>query len=155
MRHSMSKMSKERDEHARDEGFDAVLSSDNVKLLRRSMEAWNAGDVQAWLETLDPAVKVWPLDLDRSPYRGHDGAREFLATLAGDWGDVCLRSESFHASGDQVLALGHLEARGRGEDRLRFTSPAAWLVRLRDRKIVRWKVFTDQNEALKAAGLRR
>ena len=26
---------------------------------------------------------------------------------------------------------------------------------LRDRKIVGWRVYTDQNEALKAAGLRR
>jgi ketosteroid isomerase-like protein len=53
-----------------------------------------------------------------------------------------------------VLAVGHLEARGQANG-LRLTTPAAWLVRLRDRKVVGWRVYTDQNEALKAAGLRR
>jgi ketosteroid isomerase-like protein len=148
-------MSRGKRESARS-GFAAALSSNNVKLVRRSIEAWNSGDVGAWLETLDPAVEMWsPLrNLDGPHYHGHAGARRFLGDLAGEWGFVWLRSESFHASGDQVLAVGHFEARGR-DTGLRFTTPAAWLVRLRDRKIVGWKVYTDQNEALKAAGLRR
>jgi ketosteroid isomerase-like protein len=138
------------------EAFAAVLASDNLKLARRAIDAWNSEDVEAWLETLDPEVELWPAapDVDRLAYQGHEGAREFLEVLAGEWGFVSLRSESFHASGDEVLALGHLEARGR-DSGLRLTSPAAWLIRLRDRKIVCWRVYTDQNEALKAAGLRR
>jgi ketosteroid isomerase-like protein len=149
-------MSRGKREPARDEGFDAVLSSTNVRLARRSIEAWNSGDVEAWLETLDPAVRIWSPwpDLDRSPYKGHEGARAFLEALSGEWGFIWLRSESFHASGDEVLAVGHLEAQGKHNE-LRLTTPAAWLVRLRECKIVSWRVYTDQNEALKAAGLRR
>ena len=124
--------------------------------MRRSIEAWNSGDVEAWIETLDSGVRIWSQrpDLDQSPYRGHSGARKFLEALACDWGQIWLRSESFHASGDEVLAVGQLEALGK-ENGLRLTTPAAWLVRLRDRKIVGWRIYTDQNEALKAAGLRR
>jgi ketosteroid isomerase-like protein len=139
-----------------DEQFETALSSTNVKLVRRSIDAWNSGDVQAWLETLDPGVRIWSPtpDADESPYRGHKGARKFVEALTRDWGNMCLRSESFHANADSVLAVGRLEARGK-EHGLELTTPAAWLVRLRDRKIVGWRVYTDQNEALKAAGLRR
>lgn len=149
-------MSRGKREPTRSDRFDTALSSANVKFVRRSIEAWNSGDVQAWLETLDPGVRIWSPtpDIDQSPYRGHQGARKFLEALAGDWGQIWLRSESFHANGDDVLAVGQLEARGK-ENGLRLTTPAAWLVRLRDRKIVGWRVYTDQNEALKAAGLRR
>ena len=148
-------MSRGKREPTRSDRFDNALSSTNVKLVRRSIEAWNSGDVQAWLETLAPGVRLWypTPDLDQSPYRGHGGARKFLAALAGDWGQIWLRSESFHARGDEVLAVGQLEARGK-ENGLRLTTPAAWLVRVRERKIVAWRVYTDQNEALKAAGLR-
>jgi ketosteroid isomerase-like protein len=136
--------------------FDAALSRTNVKLVRRSIEAWNSGDVQAWVETLDAGVRIWSPtpNADESPYRGRKGARKFAETLVGDWGQLCIRSESLHARGDRVLALGQLEAHGREND-LRLTTPAACLVRVRDRKIVGWHLYTDQNEALKAAGLRR
>jgi ketosteroid isomerase-like protein len=149
-------MSRGKRQSAGSDAFAAVLASDNLKLARRSIAAWNSGDVQAWLETLDPAVELWPPkpDVYQPPYQGHEGARAFREALAGDWGHIWLRAESFHASGDEVLAVGHLEARGQANG-LRLTTPAAWLVRLRDRKVVGWRVYTDQNEALKAAGLRR
>jgi ketosteroid isomerase-like protein len=141
---------------ARSYSFEAALSNTNVTLVRRSIEAWNSGDVEAWIETLDPGVRIWSQrpDRDQSPYRGYGGARKFLELLAGDWGYIWLRSESFRASGDDVLVIGQLEARGK-ENGLRLTTPAAWLVRVKDRKIVGWRVYTDQNEALKAAGLRQ
>jgi ketosteroid isomerase-like protein len=149
-------MSRGKRQSSPSEGPDALLSRENVKLARRSMEAWNSGNVEAWLETLDPAVRMWPPEPDHGqpPYKGHAGAREFREALAGQWGHIWLRSESFHSNGDKVLAVGQLEAHGK-ENGLRLTTPAAWLVRLRDRRIVAWRVFTDQNEALKAAGLRR
>jgi ketosteroid isomerase-like protein len=149
-------MSRGKRQSAGSDAFAAVLASDNLKLVRRSIAAWNSGDVEAWLETLDPTVELWPPgpDVYQFAYHGHEGAREFLEALAGDWGFIWLRSESFHATGDEVLAVGHLEARGQANG-LRLTTSVAWLVRLRDRKVVGWRVYTDQNEALKAAGLRR
>jgi ketosteroid isomerase-like protein len=149
-------MSRGKRQEARGEEYDAAQSRTNVKLVRRSIDAWNSGDLQAWVETLDPGVRVWSPtpEADESPYRGRKGARKFAEELVGEWGHIWLLSESLHARGDRVLALGQLEARSK-QNGLRLTTPAAWLVRVRDRKIVGWRVFTDQNQALRAAGLRR
>jgi ketosteroid isomerase-like protein len=149
-------MSRGNRQSAGGDAYAGVLARDNMMLARRSIDAWNSGDAEAWIETLHPTVELWSpgTEVDQLAYQGHDGARQFLEELAGEWGFVSLRSESFHATGDEVLALGHLEARGR-DSGLRLTSPAAWLIRLKDRKVVCWRLYTDQNEALKAVGLRR
>src|SRR6266511_2741976 len=83
-------MSRGKGQSSPSEGFDAVLSRDNVRLVRRSIEAWNSGNVKAWLETLDPAVRMWPPKTDQRqrPYKGHEGAREFREALAGEWGQI-------------------------------------------------------------------
>jgi ketosteroid isomerase-like protein len=150
------RMSKETGKPARNGEVDSVLSTSNLAIVRRSVAAWNNGDLDAWLETLDPFVEICPPrpDVYDSPFEGHDGARRFAATLRGEWGQMRLASESFHASGTKVLALGYLEARGRISG-LRLRTSAAWLIQLHERLIVRWKFYTDQNEALKEAGLRR
>jgi hypothetical protein len=52
-----------------------------------------------------------------------------------------------------VLVLGRAFARGR-ESGVSLDQPAAWIAEVRDRKILRFRSFSNQREALEAVGLR-
>ena len=49
------------------------MSQENVDIIRRGYEAFNRGDLEAILATLDPRIEWWPAadELITNPYRGH------------------------------------------------------------------------------------
>jgi hypothetical protein len=51
------------------------------------------------------------------------------------------------------LALGSWRARGRGGDVQLDIPQAAWLIQIRNGKLVRLQTFTERKKALEAAGL--
>jgi len=58
------------------------MSSANVEAVRASMDAWNRGDVDGWLEPSHPEIE-WRSDVVRrvegsdTVYRGRDGLRRY------------------------------------------------------------------------------
>ena len=56
------------------------MSQENVELFRRSLDAFNRGDVEAWLATIHPDVTFAPIRASvEGAYRGHAGIRRFFA----------------------------------------------------------------------------
>jgi ketosteroid isomerase-like protein len=71
-----------------------------------------------------------------------------------DWDFFEARPEDFRDLGDdRLLALGTWRARGRTSGVELTSQPAAWLLEVRDRRVVRMQTFTDRDKALEAAGL--
>ena len=88
------------------------------------------------------------------PYRGREEILHAASSYMESFGEFRPVPDRIlpGASPDQVLVLATLTTVGR-ESRAEFTMPVGHLLTLRDGKVVRFQVFTDQDAALAAAGL--
>jgi ketosteroid isomerase-like protein len=133
---------------------------DNVEIARRSFGAFNrtvAEGVDDYYELLDAEIEWIPITvlLDGRTYRGPEGVRRWVEEIKRDWAVYELRWKEGRDLGDgRVLAFGVWDCLGRrGGVELSFDH-AAWLIELRDGKLIRLQTFADRSEALEAAGLR-
>jgi ketosteroid isomerase-like protein len=130
------------------------VSAENIALVRRLFEALSAGDLEAMTPLIEADAELYPMraQLEGKVYRGHDGLRQLMAELDEDWEYVQMDVDEFREAGDeQLVCLGRLRTRGRsGVD---VDVPMGWLWRFRGGKAVYVKAFSNQEDALHAAGL--
>jgi uncharacterized protein len=130
------------------------MSQEDVIRLREGYAAFNRGDLNAILETLDPEVVF--IQAEELPgaeiYRGHEGVRKWLADLTAAFDDLRAEPEELLDAGDRLVALLRLRGRGRGSG-APFEAHVAHVFEVRAGKIVRWKAYMDRATALRAAGL--
>ena len=90
------------------------MPPENVAAAKRIYEARNRGDVDAVLAECDPQVEWHPhlATLSRQPIRGHDGVREYMASLQEDWESFRHKPEQFFDAGEKVVVFLHTYARG-------------------------------------------
>ena len=131
------------------------MSEENVEVVRKLTDAFNRGDLDAWLGFLSPEV-AWeslPLVGFRDVYRGRSGAREWLEQLLEVFEEARLEIEETTALSDDRVLTGYTQiGRGRGSGlpgELR-TSQILWVAK---DLITRRQVFWTRDEALEAAGL--
>jgi len=134
------------------------MSHENVELIRRMFDCWNAGDVDGWASYSHPDIE-WTSEpfgaLDGQPrtYRGRDELRSFAADVLEGFADLGrIERLEYRELGDSVLALGVYTAKA-GSDGPMVSTPMGWLFVIRDGKITRGRDFLDQRRALEAAGL--
>jgi ketosteroid isomerase-like protein len=89
----------------------------NSELLLSGYDAWNHDDCQAWLDLLDPDVKistsgVFP-DLS-AEYCGHGEATRFWKQMHSPW--ETFRIDVEHVEDDDECAFAAIRFRGRGVD---------------------------------------
>ena len=135
------------------------MSQENVEIFRRSDQAFNAGDIDAWLEEfIDPEIE-WHsalpglLTQGGTVYRGHDGVREMLREIADVLDALTAEYSEIRDAGDCVVAIGRLHARGKASG-AETEVPFALVGDYRDGKVIRVRTYLDPKEALEAAGLR-
>lgn len=126
----------------------------NSDLLRAGYDAWNRGDLDAWLELLDPDIVIRTSGAfpDFAPeYRGLEPAGKFWRQMLEPWEDFRIEIEQIEEEGDIVAAGIRFVARGRdsGVDvELRFGSG----IRVRDGvavELVNRRSFEEVREALR------
>ena len=131
------------------------MSQENVEIVRKLIDAFNRGDLDAWLGFLSPEV-VWeslPLPGFREVYRGRSGAREWLEQLQEVFEEAHLEIEEITALSDDRVLFGYTQiGRGRGSG-LPVESRSWPIVWLADGLITRRQVFWTRDEALEAARL--
>ena len=91
------------------------------------------------------------LDVSRRQ-RGHAGVLEAFALWPDQWDDFRVEILRITDIGDQVLVMALNHGRGKGSGvqvELRFS----FLFSLRAGKIVAWRIFIREDEALQAVGL--
>jgi ketosteroid isomerase-like protein len=130
------------------------MSRTNVEEFLRAIDAYNRGDIEAFLESAHPDVEWYPFSADvegGEAYHGHEGVRRWWANLAS-------YLDEFEASIDECRDLGgSLIAFGRV--RMRFKSGVtldmeiAWVARYRDGLWISGRTYRFRGEALKAVGL--
>jgi len=130
------------------------MSQENVEIVRRYYEAWNAGG-------LDDARAFWsdeiewqdaPQMLDGGTCRGAEAVVAHFRDLDEVLGTMKVQVERLVPTGDEVLVLlnVHLDAPRGG---LPLDGPIFETVRVEGGKISRIRLFVDEREALEAVGL--
>ena len=132
------------------------MSQENVDLIRRGTELWLRGNVEAWLETIDPEVG-WDISthpLPDVPNRGHGRAflTDMLGTYMSGWNDYSAKIKEVSEAGEQVILVLHESATMR-DTGVALERDLVQLWSVGDGKAVFVRVFRSKNEALEAAGL--
>ena len=135
-----------------------AMSRENVEVVQRAIERWNAGDVEGWL-------RCWHTDAEWTSepigafegtvktYRGHDELRRFTVDVLEGFADLGrFEHVRFRDTDNSVVVLAEYRAKAgaRGPE---VGSRWGWHFEIRDGKITRGRDFLDQRQALEAAGL--
>jgi ketosteroid isomerase-like protein len=129
------------------------MSRDNVDRFLKATEAFNSGDVEAWLEPYDTEVVFEPqVAAVEGASVGHDGMRAFAATIGDLYDRFQVRFHDVRDLGDRVLALGKASSLGRGSG-IGQDQPLAVVASFRDGRITHFKDYGAADQALEAVGL--
>jgi ketosteroid isomerase-like protein len=130
------------------------MSQENVEIIRRTFEAWSAGDVQAAVSAFDLDVR-WHIaedEPDAHIIEGVESILEWLRSWAASFDDFRAEPHEFIDRGDYVVVP--LVFRGRARDTTATLETAETQVYLfQDGRIVEVREFRRVEEALEAAGL--
>jgi ketosteroid isomerase-like protein len=124
------------------------MSQENVEVFKRSVEAWNGDDFDAWIALIDPEIEWFAL---MEVFRGHAGVRQLWESFKAD-AQLRVRFDDIRDLGESALGLGGMETTGH-TTRLNFTGELAQLATYRDGKLVQSRDFPSHAEGLQAAGL--
>ena len=133
------------------------MSEENIEIVRRVMRRFAEEDVDAALADIDPEAELdWSNSdaPDSGVYTGHAAWRSFAQAR-----DEVLVERSFDSSeivapaADTVVLIGLMREQGRTSGiEVEARGAAVWT--LRDRKVIRLKIYQSSDEALTAVGLR-
>jgi ketosteroid isomerase-like protein len=137
------------------------MSEENVEVVRRVIEAFNAAWERGTPTAFDWAVHIAP-DAEWIPapelvgpavYRGVDGWIKFMRTWTEDFEDWSSRIERLIDAGEnRVVALTHQSGTGKGSG-VPVDLHHGSVFELEDGRITRMRIYGDAREALEAAGL--
>ena len=132
------------------------MSYDNLELHRRSVEAFNARDIERFVELCDPKVELHSavtVPGGGAVYYGHEGVRRWHRDIQDGFGeDVRVEAEAYYESADQTITFHVLRGRGR-ESGAVVEMPAAHRCQWRDGLMVFFKGYRDREAALIDAGI--
>jgi ketosteroid isomerase-like protein len=130
------------------------VSDQNVQIVRRAIEAFNRRDFDMALRDIAPNGTV---DMshsrgpDASVYVGHDAVRRFWTDMTEPFERHTIVPEEFIPHGEHVVVP--MTARMTGRGGIEVEARSATVATLRDGRLVRWTMYQDRTEALKAVGL--
>jgi ketosteroid isomerase-like protein len=138
------------------------MSEENVDVIRRMYrvgEAMSLDDLRAALPDLiaefaDPEIE-WiegPARIDARTYRGHEGVRQALQHWYEDFDQYAYDPQEMIDCGDQVLVVAREQGRGAASGAT-VAGESYYVFTLHDRKVIRFRGFSDRAEALRAAGV--
>ena len=133
------------------------MSQENVEVFKRAIDAYNRGDIDAFLEGLDPEVELHGalqtmFGGEATLYRGHEGVRQWVRDIDEALADIHLELPEIRDLGDRTVAIGRLRARGKASG-AETESPFGCVTEWKNGQATRVLSFLDPKEALEAAGL--
>jgi hypothetical protein len=125
------------------------MSQENVEVVRRVIEAFEAKDIDALVVEHHPDVEIVVLRSEiEGPYLGHEGLRRMAADVFEAEFDI--RIDEIRDCGNRILVLGHQHALVRD---IRWDHVLAEVYEIDGGKVARMQAFSTIDEALAAVGL--
>jgi ketosteroid isomerase-like protein len=133
------------------------MSQENVEVVRRSTEEWLRGNLEGWLETIDPEIgwdiSTHPLPDVPNRGRGREALMtDMLATYLSGWNDYSANIKEVSEAGEQVILVLRETATMR-DTGVPLERDLVQLWTVRDGRGTFLRVFRTKEEALQAAGL--
>jgi ketosteroid isomerase-like protein len=130
------------------------MSQENVEVVRRSLDVWNAGDLPRWISMHHPDVEVVPPDdwPEAEPPRSREEWLAQARRLIESWAEQRVDAKRTVDMGDRVVVLFEWVTRGRGSQ-IDLTREMALIATVREGLITRAEYYNDHAGALEAAGL--
>jgi len=133
------------------------MSQENVDVLRKAADAWNAGGVEAVLEFCPEDVVWYPFpDAPESSggFQGHAGIREVMGGWSDSFDDYTVAIGEIRDLGDKVVGLGEFSGSIRGSN-VPVHQPMGFIAwDFRGGKIGKARFFPSWEEALDGVGVR-
>jgi ketosteroid isomerase-like protein len=132
------------------------MSQENVEIVRRSLDGWNRGDVEAWLQSAHPEIE-WSSEIVRrvegseTVYRGPAEMRRYWDEWHSVW-EVMIDISEIRDLGDTVVALASIRARGEASG-IDLERPVAYVFEFDGGLARKVRAYLDPHQALEAAGL--
>jgi ketosteroid isomerase-like protein len=130
-----------------------AVSSENVDLVRESIERFNRNDIPGVLRLMDPEIRFEHRMAElQGSFTGVDAVRGWLADIAEHFDHWRIDCDDFRDLGDRVLALGTLSAVGKSSG-VETEVPYTVLARFRNGVLTQFTDYGDREKAIEAAGL--
>jgi ketosteroid isomerase-like protein len=132
------------------------MSQENVDTARGAIDAWNRGDVDAYVESFHPQCEwysavVGSMEGEGTVYRGHRELRRFWDEWHSVW-DLTIEVSEYRDLGDTILTLGRMRARGKASG-IDLDVPVAYVGESEEGLIRKLRAYLDPKQALEAVGL--
>jgi uncharacterized protein len=131
------------------------VSEENIDLVRQLYERWATGDFMT-PEFFDQNAEMVRVGGDATglpgTWRGLENIWKASTEWMQAWENLRLKPIQWFDLGDRVLVVARSTGRGRSSG-LPLDQENAQLFTLRDGKIVRWELYHEVGDALRAAGL--
>jgi ketosteroid isomerase-like protein len=131
------------------------MSRENVEVMRAVFGFWNAGDLDAIEQFLDPSVElVSPLSsVAGESYRGYAGVKRWQQDVYEQFVAWRLTVEQLREVDNHVIAIGHIALQGRSSG-VSIDQQTAWVADFgADHRMTRMSVYLSADAALKTVGL--
>jgi ketosteroid isomerase-like protein len=131
------------------------MSQENVDLVRGAVEAMNRGDIEGFLQLMDPEIRFeHRLAALEGSFAGIDAVRAWFADLVSIFDTWHIHCTDIRDLGDRMVVLGTIHTTGK-ESGVETELPLAVVAGLRDGLIIDYIDYGDRAEALEAAGLEK
>jgi|Tabmets5t2r1_1033131.scaffolds.fasta_scaffold51009_1 ketosteroid isomerase-like protein len=129
------------------------MSREDVEIVRRSFDAWNAGDLEAVRDCYtEDAVIQTPITEFGRTFEGDDPIGRWAAEMGETWAEVRWDVERI-CEGDGVVVSFYRSISVGRQSGIEVVRDLTGVTRIRDGLIASERVYLDRGEALEAAGL--
>ena len=125
-----------------------------ITALRAAYAAFNRGDIDAAVESLDPQIE-WsePAEFPGGgAYHGREDVKRYLAQSRAAWAEAISEPERFIASGDCIVVFVHARVRAKDSSEWHEVNLAD-VYTFRGGKAIQMRAFADRQEALRWVGV--
>jgi ketosteroid isomerase-like protein len=131
------------------------MSQANVKLARAVLDALGERDPGRLVALSAPEVEwhsFFAIGQEGGVYRGHAGAAQYMRDLSDAWEFGFAEVDDALGVGNIAVLVGRIRSRGKGSG-AETETPAGWLLKFRDGRLLCFRAFREPAQALEAVGL--
>jgi ketosteroid isomerase-like protein len=128
----------------------ATVPAENLKTLQQSIDAFAAGDLDAWIEGFAEDVVWIPEVLDLEPVAGRNAYLEAVRRYLEPWDRVEFETVELEEIGDVVIRSAR-QTVWQERSQLTFTNLFWGVFEFRDGLVTRYQTFWDRDAALTVA----
>jgi ketosteroid isomerase-like protein len=127
------------------------MPQENVAIARKMIDCVNRGDDERLADLMAVDVECFPaVDQPEPPFRGRDAFVEYIRGWTQAFEPYAVEASEYLDVGGHVVIVGRIVARGRGSGVETTSDGDAWVLRVRDGRVIEYREFDRRQDALEA-----